>query len=200
MSNDIRSLITSGSRAKVSPRDATLSNNTEKQKKRTADPVLKDTLKGSAVSSSGTKAHGSPHRTPPTNCFTASHEETLADRRSNQELLSTPQNQSGEKPPTVDLDEASSSEQIDKLQTELSQLPENGKRLAVHLEKELRNELVSYCNQEEITPETFVEASLVILKQHQEIKAEIVSEARSRLSLRKRAGFLRRTISMLKGI
>ena len=164
MSNDIRSLITSGSRTKVSPRDATLSNNTEKQKKRTADAVLKNTA------------------------------------RNNQELLSTPQNQSVEKPPTVDLDEASSSEQIDKLQTELSQLPENGKRLAVHLEKELRNELVSYCNQEEITPETFVEASLVILKQHQEIKAEIVSEARSRLSLRKRAGFLRRTISMLIGI
>ena len=149
MSNDIRSLITSGSRTKVSPRDATLNNNTEKQ---------------------------------------------------NKKHLSSPKSQSVEKLPTADLQEASSSGQIDKLETELSQLPENGKRLAVHLEKELRNELVSYCNQEEITPETFVEASLVILKQHQEIKAEIVSEARSRLALRKRAGFLRRTISMLKGI
>ena len=82
----------------------------------------------------------------------------------------------------------------------MSQLPENGKRLAVHLEKELRNELVSYCNQEEITPETFVEASLVILKQHPELRLEIANEARSRLLLRKRAGFIRRTISMLKGI
>lgn len=133
MSNDIRSLITSGSRTKVSPRDATL-------------------------------------------------------------------NRSVEESPTAHLEEASSSGQIEKLETELSQLPENGKRLAVHLEKKLRNELVTYCNQEEITPETFVEASLVILKQHQEIKAQIANEARSRLSLRKRAGFLRRTISMLKGI
>ena len=138
MSNDIRSLLTSGSRTKVSPRDATLNSNTE--------------------------------------------------------------NKSAEKQPTANLQFASSSGQIDKLEKELAQLPENGKRLAVHLEKELRNELVSYCNAKEITPETFIEASLVILKQHQEIKAEIVSEAHSRLALRKRAGFLRRTISMLKGI
>ena len=149
MSNDIRSLITSGSRTKVSPRDATLSSSTQKQKK---------------------------------------------------EPLFSPSDKSVEKSSTVNLEEASSFGQIDKLETELSQLPENGKRLAVHLEKKLRNELVTYCNQEEITPETFVEASLVILKQHQEIKAQIANEARSRLLLRKRAGFLRRTISMLKGI
>lgn len=140
MSNDIRSLITSGSRTKVSPRDATLSNNIKKQKVRDSSPTDNSA------------------------------------------------------------EEASSSGQIEKLETELSQLPQNGKRLAVHLEKKLRNELVTYCNQEEITPETFVEASLVVLKQHREIKDRIAKEARSRLSLRKRAGFLRRTISMLKGI
>lgn len=149
MSNDIRSLITSGSRTKVSPRDATLNNNIENQNKQ---PL--------------------PSRTD------KSLEESIK----------------------IDQEEASSSGQIEKLETELSQLPENGKRLAVHLEKELRNELVSYCNQEEITPETFVEASLVILKQHPEIRSEIANEARSRLLLRKRAGFIRRTISMLKGI
>ena len=149
MSNDIRSLITSGSRTKVSPRDATLNNNIENQNKQ---PL--------------------PSRT----------------------------NKSLEESIKIDQEEASSSGQIEKLETELSQLPENGKRLAVHLEKELRSELVSYCNQEEITPETFVEASLVILKQHPEIKSEIANEARSRLLLRKRAGFIRRTISMLKGI
>ncbi len=149
MSNDIRSLITSGSRTKVSPRDATLNNNIENQNKQ---PL--------------------PSRT----------------------------NKSLEESIKIDQEEASSSGQIEKLETELSQLPENGKRLAVHLEKELRSELVSYCNQEEITPETFVEASLVILKQHPEIRSEIANEARSRLLLRKRAGFIRRTISMLKGI
>ena len=149
MSNDIRSLITSGSRTKVSPRNASLNNNVEKQKKTSFA-----SLPGRSV----------------------------------------------EESTTVDREKASSTGQIEKLETELSQLPENGKRLAVHLEKELRNELVSYCNQLEITPETFIEASLIILKQHQEIKSEIVNEARSRLSLRKRAGFIRRTISMLKGI
>lgn len=165
MSNDIRSLITSGSRTKVSPRDATLNSNAKKTNK----PI-------------------------------AVAEVSSTERHNNPEQRSIAENQSVEKLPAADSQKASSSEQIDKLESELSQLPENGKRLAVHLEKELRNELVSYCNQKEITPETFVEASLVILKQHQEVKAEIVSEARSRLALRKRAGFLRRTISMLKGI
>ena len=149
MSNDIRSLITSGSRTKVSPRDAALNKNITKQKS---------------------------------------------------ELDSSLSDKSMEEAPSINIEEASSTGQIEKLETELSQLPENGKRLAVHLEKELRNELVTYCNQEEITPETFVEASLVILKQHQEIKTKIKDEARSRLSLRKRAGFIRRTISMLKGV
>ena len=149
MTNDIRNLITSGSRTKVSPRDTTLNSNIEKQK----------------------DLH-----------------------------LSTLPNKSRVESATINIEETSSSEQIDKLETELSQLPENGKRLAVHLEKELRNELVTYCNQEEITPETFVEASLVILKQHQEIKVKITHEARTRLLLRKRAGFIRRTISMLKGV
>jgi hypothetical protein len=150
MSNDIRSLITSGSRTKVSPRDATLNNNNIEKHK--------------------------------------------------QESFSSSPNKPVEGSFTIDLKETSPSEQIAKLETELSQLPENGKRLAVHLEKEVRNELVAYCNQQEITPETFVEASLVILKQHQEIKEDIAKEARSRLFLRKRAGLIRRTISMLKGI
>jgi hypothetical protein len=163
MSNDIRSLITSGSRTKVSARNASLNNNIEKQK---------DEQRSSSVRSSS------------------------GDLKPLASLL----DQSVEESSTINVEEASSTGHIEKLETELSQLPENGKRLAVHLEKELRNELLSYCSQEEITPETFVEASLVILKQHQEIKTKIANEARSRLSLRKRAGFIRRTISMLKGI
>ena len=165
MSNDIRSLITSGSRTKVSPRDATLNNNIEKQKKRIPDA-----------------------------------EETFELELSKKQPVSSIYSKSVEESIAINKEEASSTKQIEKLETELFQLPENGKRLAVHLEKELRNELVSYCNELEITPETFVEASLVILKQHPQIKSEIVNEARSRLSLRKRAGFIRRTISMLKGI
>ena len=166
MSNDIRSLITSGSRTKVSPRDATLNNKIEKEEKQSPKAEEASTCRESKK----------------------------------QSLSSLSLNKSIEKSIAVDREETSSSDRIEKLETELSQLPENGKRLAIHLEKELRNELVSYCNRLEITPETFVEASLVILKQHPQIKSDIVNEARSRLSLRKRAGFVRRTISMLKGI
>ncbi len=137
MSNDIRSLITSGSRAKVPPRDASINRHRDQ---------------------------------------------------------SEPKTSKGEEKVTSSITE------IEKLETELSQLPENGKRLAIHLEKDLRNELVSYCNQQEITPETFIEASLFVLQQHSDLKSQITQEAHSRLLLRKRAGFIRRTISMLKGI
>jgi len=142
MSDDIRSLITSGSRAKVAPRDASINSNIDK------------TIPGESL----------------------------------------------EEANDIEQQEISSSDQIEKLETELSQLPENGKRLAINLEKELRNKFVSFCNREEITPETFVEASLFILEQHPEIKSDIAVEARSRLLVRKRAGFIRRTISMLKVI
>ncbi|NJO99147.1 MAG: hypothetical protein HC764_26765 [Pleurocapsa sp. CRU_1_2] len=129
MSNDIRSLITSGSRAKVPLRDASINSNPDQPYPKT-----------------------------------------------------------------------SSTTEIEKLETELSQLPKNGKRLAIHLEKGLRNKFVSYCSQEEITPETFIEASLFILQQYPDLQSQITQEAHSRLLLRKRAGFIRRTISMLKGI
>lgn len=163
MKDDIRSLITSGPRAKVSPRDATLNNNAEKPK---------------------------------------NEERSSSDRSSSGDLepLTSLTEPSVEESPTINSEDTSSTDSVEKLEIELSQLPVNGKRLAIHLEKELRSELLTYCNDEEITPETFMEASLVILKQHPEIMIKIANEARSRLFQRKRAGFIRRTLSMLKGI
>lgn len=96
--------------------------------------------------------------------------------------------------------ELSPTEKMQQLLTELEALPRIGKRLAIHLEQNVRTELTTYCSEQDITPETFIEAAIVLLNNHPHLKTEIVSEASSRLRSRKRAGYLRRTISMLEGV
>lgn len=84
-----------------------------------------------------------------------------------------------------------------KLEKELENFPTMGKRLAIHLEQEVRNELLKLCDEEEITPETFMEATIVIIKQKPNLVKQVNKEAKRRLSQRKRAGLLRRTLSLM---
>ena len=72
-----------------------------------------------------------------------------------------------------------------------------GKRLAIHLERDVRNELLKLCDEQEITPETFMEATFVLVKQKPNLVKQIMKEAKQRLSQRKRAGLLRRTLSLM---
>ena len=87
---------------------------------------------------------------------------------------------------------------ISGLQAELDGLPKMGKRLAVHLEKGVREVLMRSCEEKEITPETFIEASVVLLHERSELLDQIFNEAKSRLAQRKRAGLLRRTMTMMQ--
>ena len=84
-----------------------------------------------------------------------------------------------------------------KLEKELENFPTMGKRLAIHLEQEVRNELLKLCDEQEITPETFMEATFVIIKQKPNLVKQVNKEAKRRLSQRKRAGLLRRTLSLM---
>ena len=86
---------------------------------------------------------------------------------------------------------------LQKIQAELEKLPQIGKRLAVHLEQQVRAELLYLCDQQEITPEIFLEAAFVALQNQPKLLEDIVIEAKERLAIRKRAGFLRRTKSMI---
>ncbi|WP_156114160.1 hypothetical protein [Myxosarcina sp. GI1] len=95
--------------------------------------------------------------------------------------------------------ELSPTQKMQQLSSELESLPKIGKRLAIHLEQNARTKLTTCCNQREITPETFIEAAIVLLENHPNLKEAILNEAESRLRLRKRAGYLRRTISMIEG-
>jgi hypothetical protein len=89
---------------------------------------------------------------------------------------------------------------LQKIQAELEKLPQIGKRLAVHLEQQIRAELLYLCDRIEITPEIFLEAAFVALQNQPKLLEEITTDAKERLAVRKRAGFLRRTKSMIDKI
>ncbi len=85
---------------------------------------------------------------------------------------------------------------LSTLQAELESLPQVGKRLAVHLDQPVRAALLQLCDRHELTPEIFIEATLVLLQERPELGAIALEDARVRLAQRKRAGLLRRTIAM----
>jgi hypothetical protein len=140
--NDIRSLLTAKSRAKVAPRDSSLSG-----------------------------------------------------RRSlvtNEEPLSASQPADSLPPP-----EPSAPEPL-PLQAELANLPKMGKRLAVHLEESVREQLMQICDRQDMTPEIFFESAFLLLQEHPDLLDEAISNAKARLAQRKRAGLMRRTVALMQ--
>lgn len=140
--NDIRSLLTSKSRAKVTPRDNSLIG---KRSQTESDELL-------------TPATDVPNKPEP----------------------------------------QASTEDLDGLQAELDNLPQVGKRLAIHLEQGVRASLVRLCDDNDITPEIFIEAAFALLQDKPALVTEIVADAKVRLTKRKRAGLVRRTMAMVQ--
>lgn len=87
---------------------------------------------------------------------------------------------------------------IPELKAELDSLPKMGKRLAVNLQEEIRQSLMELCDQVDVTPDTFIEASVVALKSQPELLKEILDDAQVRLAQRKQAGVIRRTLTMME--
>ncbi|EAW35155.1 hypothetical protein [Lyngbya sp. PCC 8106] len=137
-SQDIRSILTSKSRAKVNPRDTSLRS---MQQKEQSEPL---------------------------------ETEEFVDSQS------------------------SPDSELQQLQNELDTLPEIGKRLAIHLEKGVRGDLLRLCDEAEITPETFIEAAVAMLQNNPGLKEKVLEDAITRLQKRKRAGVIRRTIAMVQ--
>ena len=73
-----------------------------------------------------------------------------------------------------------------------------GKRLAITLEQTIRSEFLSICDQAEITPETFIEAAIIFLKEEPHTLEKICDDAQDRLVQRKKAGVKRRSLTMMK--
>jgi DNA primase large subunit len=125
----------------------------------------------------------------------APRDTSLVSKRSRSEAneSSTPETDSSNKPETQ-----ASTEDLNGLQAELDNLPSIGKRLAIHLEQGVRAELVRLCDESDITPETFFEAAFVLLQDKPALLTEIVADAKVRLTKRKQAGLVRRTIAMVQ--
>jgi hypothetical protein len=141
---DIRSLITSKSRPKVTPRDTSLS--------------LKRSLEVEEEAAAPTE---------------------ISDADDSAQTNGEPQ-------------------ELQRLQAELENLPQVGKRLAVHLEQEIRADLLRLCDEQEITPETFIEAAIDLLQSKPELKEAVVADAKVRLRTRKRAGLVKRTMALVQ--
>ncbi|MBD2505050.1 hypothetical protein [Anabaena azotica] len=95
-------------------------------------------------------------------------------------------------------EKASTTPDLSGLQAELESLPTVGKRLAVHLEKDIRADLLKLCDASDITPEIFIEAAIASLHKQPELMSQIIADAKVRLAQRKRAGLIRRTLVMVQ--
>lgn len=88
---------------------------------------------------------------------------------------------------------------LEELKTELVKIPETNRHSAIVLEKELDQTLTRYCKDNRITVEVFLEAAWVHASSNPAAMEEIMAEAKRRYGDRKRAGKLRRLITMLEG-
>ena len=84
------------------------------------------------------------------------------------------------------------------IEAELATLPQVSTRRNIRLEVELESRLLTFCQANDITVETFLEACFVEAEQNARTRTEIVNEAKRRLKQRKQAGKLRRVLSQLK--
>ena len=84
------------------------------------------------------------------------------------------------------------------IEAELATLPQVSARRNIRLEVELESRLLTFCQTNDITVETFLEACFVEAEQNARTRTEMVAEAKRRLKQRKQAGKLRRVLSQLK--
>ncbi|MBE9052769.1 hypothetical protein IQ243_20540 [Nostocales cyanobacterium LEGE 11386] len=89
-------------------------------------------------------------------------------------------------------------QEVSKLKAELDNLPTVGKRLAVHLEQGIRDDLMKLCDSNDITPEIFIEAAIAFLQDQPNKMPKVIANAKKRLAERKRAGLVRRTLAMMQ--
>ena len=91
------------------------------------------------------------------------------------------------------------SDALEDLKTELAKIPETNRHSAIVLEKDLDQTLTRYCKDNRITIEVFLEAAWVHASSSPDALEKILAEAKRRYGDRKRAGKLRRLITMLEG-
>ncbi|QLE53506.1 hypothetical protein FD724_37070 (plasmid) [Nostoc sp. C057] len=129
----------------------------------------------------------------------APRDPSLSNKRSTPE--SKPLVEVDDEIPETEIDTSTTSatsEDLLGLETELNNLPTVGKRLAVHLEQGIREDLVKLCDSNDITPEILIEAAIALLQEKPNLKSKVLADAKVRLAKRKRAGLVRRTLAMMQ--
>lgn len=129
----------------------------------------------------------------------APRDPSLSNKRSTPE--SKPLVEVDDEIPETEIDTSTTtatSEDLSGLETELNNLPTVGKRLAVHLEQGIREDLVKLCDTNDITPEILIEAAIALLQEKPNLKSKVLADAKVRLAKRKRAGLVRRTLAMMQ--
>lgn len=97
----------------------------------------------------------------------APRDPSLSNKRSTPE--SKPLVEVDDEIPETEIDTSTTSatsEDLLGLETELNNLPTVGKRLAVHLEQGIREDLVKLCDSNDITPEILIEAAIALLQEN----------------------------------
>ena len=87
---------------------------------------------------------------------------------------------------------------LDELKAELAKVPQTNRHSAIVLEQELDQALTRYCKENRVTIEVFLEAAWIYASANPPAMAEILAEAKGRYRDRKRAGKLRRMLTMLE--
>jgi hypothetical protein len=87
---------------------------------------------------------------------------------------------------------------LDELKAELDKIPKTNRHSAIVLEKEVDQVLTRYCKENRITIEVFLEAAWIYASSNPSTMKKIVTEAKHRYDDRKRAGKLRRLITMIE--
>ncbi|MDV3002638.1 MAG: hypothetical protein N5P05_004293 (plasmid) [Chroococcopsis gigantea SAG 12.99] len=198
MADDVRSLLTSRNRPKVNRRETSLKLNRGEQESPISEvsSLISENLESSTDQSHSTFSVilDSPENLPilkegGEDVANSNEAEFLDDITDEYDFTSVTNNNKLQQ--SLELD------QIQQLQAELDNLPQIGKRLAIHLEQEIRANLLQLCDRQEITPETFIEAAYALFQENPDLVEPIVKDAKKRLKQRKRAGLIRRTLSMM---
>jgi hypothetical protein len=197
MSEDIRSMLTN--RAKVLPRNNALKLGTSKFDEDEVVEEISITLDSQELEKSpSTFEETSPHKQKKQAEKTAKNDgKQIKSTQESADLKKVAISRNQPDPAEDKTTTVPSSSDLRKIEAELEKLPQVGKRLAIHLEQKVRADLLNLCDRQEITPEVFLEATFVILQNQGNLLEEIVTDAKERLAARKKAGFLRRTISMI---
>jgi len=88
---------------------------------------------------------------------------------------------------------------LEELKAELAKIPPTRRHSAVVLDAEIDANLTRFCKEKGVTVEVFLEAAWLQAVSSSELMEKILVEAKSRYDSRKRAGKLRRLITMLSG-